>query len=119
MRCYFATPYHSWERGSNENFNGLVRQYIPKGVSMRNLTQADCNAIAFKLNSRPRKRFGYRTPLEIYHTELAKCCTSTLNLSASSKGVKPPTSERFLLDPNSQGCRDEEQTCPLESEAAR
>ena len=82
LKCYFATPYHSWERGSNENFNGLVRQYIPKGVSMRNLTQADCKAIAFKLNNRPRKRFGYRTPLEIYQMELAKRCTSTLNLSA-------------------------------------
>jgi IS30 family transposase len=66
IQCYFATPYHSWERGSNENLNGLIRQYLPKGVSMRGLTQADCDRIAFKLNSRPRKRHGYKTPLEVY-----------------------------------------------------
>ncbi len=82
LKCYFATPYHSWERGSNENFNGLVRQYLPKGVTMRHLTQADCDAIAFRLNSRPRKRFGYRTPLEVYQQEFSNRCTSSLNLSS-------------------------------------
>ena len=61
---YFARPYHSWERGSNENANGLIRQYLPKGVSMARLTQQQCNAIAKKLNTRPRKRLGFRTPLE-------------------------------------------------------
>jgi IS30 family transposase len=61
---YFATPYHSWERGTNENTNGLIRQYLPKGQSMEGLTQARCNAIALKLNSRPRKRYDYMTPLE-------------------------------------------------------
>lgn len=66
VQCYFATPYHSWERGSNENLNGLIRQYLPKGVSMQGLTQADCDHIAFKLNSRPRKRHGYKSPLEVY-----------------------------------------------------
>jgi IS30 family transposase len=60
---YFARPYHSWERGSNENANGLLRQYLPKGVSMAGLTQQQCNAIARKLNTRPRKRLGFRTPL--------------------------------------------------------
>jgi IS30 family transposase len=80
LKCYFATPYHSWERGSNENLNGLVRQYLPKGVSMREVTQARCDAIAFKLNTRPRKRFGYRTPLELYQQHLSNRCTSRLNL---------------------------------------
>ena len=80
LKCYFATPYHSWERGSNENFNGLVRQYLPKGMSLRKITQAQCAAIAFKLNTRPRKRFGYRTPLEVYQQELLSC-TSSLNLT--------------------------------------
>jgi len=61
---YFARPYHSWERGSNENANGLLRQYLPKGVSMAGLSQHRCNAIAHKLNTRPRKRLGFRTPLE-------------------------------------------------------
>ncbi len=63
---YFATPYHSWERGTNENANGLIRQYLPKGRSMANLTQNECDAIARKLNTRPRKRLGYKTPEQIY-----------------------------------------------------
>ena len=64
---YFATPYHSWERGSNENANGLIRQYLPKGASMAGLSQQHCNAIAQKLNTRPRKRLGFKTPLECYN----------------------------------------------------
>ncbi|HEV2864826.1 MAG TPA: IS30 family transposase [Pyrinomonadaceae bacterium] len=64
---YFARPYHSWERGSNENANGLLRQYLPKGISMAGLSQRQCNAIAWKLNTRPRKRLGFRTPLECYN----------------------------------------------------
>ena len=64
---YFARPYHSWERGSNENANGLIRQYLPKGESMAGLSQHQCNAIARKLNTRPRKRLGFRTPLECFN----------------------------------------------------
>ena len=67
VKFYFATPYHSWERGSNENFNGLLRQYLPKKTSQAHLTQHHCNAIASKLNHRPRKRLGYRTPKECFH----------------------------------------------------
>jgi transposase, IS30 family len=67
LKCYFATPYHSWERGSNENLNGLIRQYLPKRTSMKSLTQDRCNFIAMRLNTRPRKRHGYRTPLEVYN----------------------------------------------------
>jgi IS30 family transposase len=65
-RCYFATPHHSWERGTNENTNGLIRQYLPKGASMEELTQGDCDRIATKLNRRPRKSLGFRTPEECY-----------------------------------------------------
>lgn len=65
-RFYFATPHHAWERGTNENTNGLRRQYLPKRRSMAHLTQHDCNRIAAKLNRRPRKRLGYRTPEECY-----------------------------------------------------
>lgn len=65
-RFYFATPHHAWERGTNENTNGLVRQYLPKRQSMAHLTQHDCNRIATTLNRRPRKRLGYRTPEECY-----------------------------------------------------
>jgi len=64
---YFATPYHSWERGSNENVNGLIRQYLPKHQSMANLSQAKCDAIAQQLNQRPRKRHNYKTPEEIFY----------------------------------------------------
>jgi len=66
VKFYFATPYHSWERGSNENFNGLLRQYLPKRTSQAGITQRDCDRIAKKLNTRPRKRLGYRTPEECF-----------------------------------------------------
>ena len=66
IQCYFATPYHSWERGSNENLNGLIRQYLPKGACLRQVTQADCDRIARALNARPRKRHNYKTPVQIY-----------------------------------------------------
>lgn len=65
VRFYFATPYHSWERGTNENTNGLIRQYIPKRSSMMHLNQTRCEAIAVALNNRPRKRHGYFSPIEI------------------------------------------------------
>ena len=65
-RCYFATPHHSWERGTNENTNGLIRQYLKKGTSMEHLTQQDCQRIADQLNRRPRKRLGFQTPEEVY-----------------------------------------------------
>ena len=64
LKFYFAHPYHSWERGCNENANGLIRQYLPKRTSMSHITQRDCNAIAKALNTRPRKRLGYKTPEE-------------------------------------------------------
>ena len=65
-RFYFATPHHAWERGTNENTNGLLRQYLPKRRSMASLTQDDCERIAGTLNRRPCKRLGYRTPEECY-----------------------------------------------------
>lgn len=65
-RFYFATPHHSWERGTCENTNGLLRQYLPKKKSLARVTQADCNRIARRLNTRPRKRLDYLTPAECY-----------------------------------------------------
>lgn len=67
VKVYFATPYHSWERGSNENFNGLLRQYLPKGTCMSSVTQAQCDHIVDDLNNRPRKRLGFNTPADLYH----------------------------------------------------
>lgn len=69
VEFYFATPHHSWERGTNENTNGLVRQYLPKRTSMAHVTQEDLDAIADKLNTRPRKRLGFRTPKECYELQ--------------------------------------------------
>lgn len=67
---YFAHPYHSWERGLNENTNGLIRQYIPKGKDFAEVTDADIINIQNKLNNRPRKSLGYATPNEVF-SELA------------------------------------------------
>ena len=64
VRCYFAYPHQPWQRGSNENFNGLLRQYFPKQGSLARLQQQTCDRIVLKLNSRPRKRYGYKTPIE-------------------------------------------------------
>lgn len=63
---YFAHPYHSWERGLNENTNGLIRQYIPKGKDFAGITDADIITIQNKLNNRPRKSLGYATPNEVF-----------------------------------------------------
>ena len=64
--AYFADPYSSWQRGSNENLNGLVRQYIPKSRPLSTVTEAEIEKIERLLNTRPRKRLGYKTPLEIF-----------------------------------------------------
>jgi transposase, IS30 family len=64
---YFATPSHSWERGSNENFNGLLHQYLPRGMGMRNVSQSQSDQIADDLNTRPRKRHSFQTPAQLYH----------------------------------------------------
>jgi len=65
-KIYFALPHHAWERGTNENTNGLLRQYLPKGTDLTALTQRQCTALATKLNDRPRLRLGFRTPSEVY-----------------------------------------------------
>jgi IS30 family transposase len=72
IRVFFAQPYHSWERGTNENTNGLIRQYLPKGSCFKQLTQRQCNQIEQELNDRPRKILGFSTPNEA-HVEA--CCT--------------------------------------------
>ena len=66
VKFYFATPHHSWERGTNENTNGLIRQYLPKGETMTKVTQSECDQIAEHLNNRPRKRHGYKTPNQCF-----------------------------------------------------
>lgn len=63
INYYFAHPYHSWERGSNENLNGLIRQYIPKNTDFTTLTDQFIKNIESKLNNRPRKRYNYENPI--------------------------------------------------------
>ncbi len=70
VEYYFANPYHSWERGANENLNGLIRQYFPKGMNFDEITDEQVKNIENKLNNRPRKRFGYKTPNQVYLQKL-------------------------------------------------
>lgn len=71
-KIYFATPYHSWERGLNEHTNGLVRQYFPKKTDFGSLTQADVSLVEQKLNQRPRKELNFNTPENVFfQTDLA------------------------------------------------
>lgn len=66
VQVYFADPHSPWQRGYNENTNGLLRQYMPKGSDLSIYSQEQLDAIAFELNTRPRKRFGYKSPLVGY-----------------------------------------------------
>lgn len=63
-KCYFAHPYHSWERGTNENTNGLIRWYLPKGTDFSKISDEQIKSIELVLNNRPRKCLGFKTPLE-------------------------------------------------------
>lgn len=65
FQVYFAHPYHSWERGTNENTNGLLRFYFPKKMSFAHLTQAELDLAVREINTRPRKRLGYKTPEQV------------------------------------------------------
>jgi len=66
-KVYFARPYHSWERGTNENTNGLIRQYFPKGTDFDEVSEDEIQAVEDKLNIRPRKRLNYQTPIEVLY----------------------------------------------------
>lgn len=66
---YFADPYAAYQRGVNENTNGLIRQYLPKGMSFETLTQPQLDAIVQEINNRPRKTLGYKTPYEIFQLD--------------------------------------------------
>lgn len=70
MNVYFAYPYHSWERGTNENTNGLVRQFFPKKSSFKNITRKDTQRVERLLNARPRKRLTYLTPTEVFRENM-------------------------------------------------
>ena len=73
IEVYFCDPQHPWQRGSNENTNGLLRQYFPKGMDLSNVHQNRLNAVARRLNERPRETLQFRTPAE----KFAECVAST------------------------------------------
>lgn len=67
IKCFFAHPYHSWERGANENANGLIRRYFPKGTDFAQVSEAEIKRVEYLLNTRPRKRLGWKTPYEVFY----------------------------------------------------
>ena len=70
-KCFFAHPYHSWERGTNENTNGLIRWYFPKGTDFATISDESIKAVEDALNNRPRKRLRWKTPLEAFNESVA------------------------------------------------
>ncbi len=74
---YFADPYCIWQRGGNDNFDGLLRQYIPKKLRMETVIDEDLITIENRLNHRPRKRLGFKTPHEVFHASLNRVAVRT------------------------------------------
>lgn len=70
VKTFFAHPYHSWERGTNENTNGLIRDYFPKGTDFTKVSNQEIAFVEYSLNTRPRKRLGFKTPLEVFSVAL-------------------------------------------------
>jgi len=99
VAVFFADPHSPWQRGSNENTNGLLRQYLPKGTDLSGFTQNELNAIAWQMNNRPRKVHGFRTPFQVYNEmlqfgsnadagkSLIKCCGWYLKPPCKTDGL--------------------------------
>ena len=66
IKVYFCDPHSPWQRGSNENTNGLVRQFFPKGMDLTEVTDAEVQKVMDKLNNRPRKCLGFKTPNQVF-----------------------------------------------------
>ena len=94
VAVYFADPHSPRQRGSNENTNGLLRQYLPKGTDLSVYSQDELNQIALNLNTRPRQRqrHGFHTPLQVYneYRRLAEATLGTMHWSCCTGTLKPP-----------------------------
>jgi len=99
---YFAHTYCAWERATNENTNGLLRQFLPKKTDFRSRTQTQLDIIAHRLNNRPRKRLDYRTPCEAFEKAIVALRERiylvhnvfyTLAVTALHKAMKPEPRE--------------------------
>jgi IS30 family transposase len=104
VRFYFATPHHSWERGTSENTNGLIRQYLPKGMTMEHISEEYLDFVQSRLNNRPREILGMRTPWEV--------------ASAYSLGVALDESDRPAGDKGSVSAHFDQSNFPTRFESA-
>ena len=97
---YFAHPYHSWERGANENMNGLIRQYIRKGTSLEDIDDEYIEMIQEKLNNRPRKKLGFLTPYEYFFLVLLQKLMFNQSCICKLNAAKTIGNETIHLDWN-------------------
>ena len=84
VKVYFADPYSPWQRASNENMHGLIRQYLPTRTDLSGYSQDDLDAIAYRLNSRPRKILDFQTPYEVYHQLVENAANTASNVALQS-----------------------------------
>ena len=89
MKTYFADPYSSWQRGTNEYHNGVLRRYLPKGTDFDTIDDEELKDIVEEINNRPRKCLGWSTPREVFYKTI-RCSDSKLNVGSKVRAEIPP-----------------------------